>query len=113
MVSNIGVDQAADHVQIATLDQTKQREFLFFQNDSDLSYSKQKKLVDSIVEEQGKTIVDAEGDILRGLQVVEHSCGITTLLQGETLPSISRDLDTFSYKLPLGVCAGKLDHFEL
>lgn len=72
----------------------------------------QKKLVDSIVQEQGKTVVDAEGDVLRGLQVVEHACGITSLLQGETLQSISRDLDTFSYKMPLGVCAGEFKIFH-
>lgn len=64
-------------------------------------------MVESIVEEQGKTIVDAEGDVLRGLQVVEHACGITSLLMGETMQSISRDMDTFSYRMPLGVCAGK------
>lgn len=60
----------------------------------------------SIVEEQGKTVVDAEGDVLRGLQVVEHACGITSLLMGETMPSITRDMDTYSFRMPLGVCAG-------
>lgn len=40
------------------------------------------------------------------IEVVEHACGITSLQLGETLPSISRDMDTFSYRIPLGVCAG-------
>ena len=53
-------------------------------------------------------MVDAEGDVFRGLQVVEHACGITSLLMGETLPAISQDLDSYSYRLPLGVVAGKV-----
>lgn len=38
--------------------------------------------------------------------MVEHCCSIPSLLQGETLNGIAKDLDTYSYKLPLGVCAG-------
>lgn len=56
--------------------------------------------------EIGKTTADAEGEILRGLQVVEHSCSITNLQLGETLPGIAKDMDTVSYRMPLGVCAG-------
>jgi len=59
-----------------------------------------------IVEEQGKTLKDAEGDIFRGLEVVELTCGIGGLLQGETMGNVSRNIDTISYKRPLGVCAG-------
>ncbi|KAG1657000.1 putative methylmalonate-semialdehyde dehydrogenase [acylating], mitochondrial [Nymphon striatum] len=65
-----------------------------------------KRLAESITLEQGKTLADAEGDVLRGLQVVEHACSITSLQLGETLPSISRDMDTHTYRVPLGVCAG-------
>jgi len=39
-------------------------------------------------------------------EVVEHCCSVTSLQLGETLPNISRDLDTHSYRLPLGVTAG-------
>lgn len=39
-------------------------------------------------------------------EVVEHTCSITSLMLGETLPSISKDMDTYTYRLPLGVCAG-------
>lgn len=39
----------------------------------------------SIVTEQGKTFADAKGDVLRGLQVCETACGITTQLPGEVL----------------------------
>jgi len=64
------------------------------------------KLAANITLEQGKTIPDAEGDVMRGLQVVEHACSITSLQLGETLPSISKDMDTHSYRVPLGVCGG-------
>jgi acyl-CoA reductase-like NAD-dependent aldehyde dehydrogenase len=40
------------------------------------------------------------------LEVVEHACGVPSLLLGETLPNISKDLDTHSYRVPLGVTAG-------
>jgi len=63
-------------------------------------------LAKNITKEQGKTLVDAEGDVLRGLQVVEHCCGITSLQMGETMPNIAKDMDTYSYTLPLGVTAG-------
>lgn len=56
--------------------------------------------------EQGKTLPDAEGDVMRGLQVVEHLCGIPNLMLGETLTGISKDMDLTSWRAPLGVCAG-------
>lgn len=59
-------------------------------------------LAKNITKEQGKTFVDAEGDVLRGLQVVEHCCSMTSLQMGETMPNIAKDMDTYSYTLPLG-----------
>merc|ERR1712001_18183 len=56
--------------------------------------------------EQGKTLPDAEGDVLRGLQVVEQCCSNTNLLLGETMTGISKDMDLTSYRIPIGVCAG-------
>merc|ERR1712029_310499 len=56
--------------------------------------------------EQGKTLPDADGDVMRGLQVVEQCCNVTNLLIGETLPGITKDMDLTTYKVPLGVCAG-------
>ncbi|MCL4419852.1 CoA-acylating methylmalonate-semialdehyde dehydrogenase, partial [Patescibacteria group bacterium] len=46
------------------------------------------------------------GDVFRGLEVVESSCGIGPLIMGETLENLSRGLDTYSYRQPLGVTAG-------
>ncbi|CAB4374847.1 Methylmalonate-semialdehyde dehydrogenase [Rhizophagus irregularis] len=63
------------------------------------------KIAKSITEEQGKTLADAKGDVLRGRQVVEHACGITNLLLGEQL-AVSNDMDTYTIREPLGVTAG-------
>ncbi|KAK8162701.1 Aldehyde/histidinol dehydrogenase [Phyllosticta citrichinensis] len=62
------------------------------------------RLAASITLEQGKTFADAKGDVLRGLQVAETACGITTQLTGELL-EVSKDMETRSYKEPLGVTA--------
>jgi len=59
-----------------------------------------------LTEEQGKTIQDAEGDIFRGLEVVEMSTSVPTMIQGETLQGVANGVDVHSYRVPLGVCAG-------
>ncbi|KAJ3361691.1 hypothetical protein HDU91_003800 [Kappamyces sp. JEL0680] len=59
----------------------------------------------SIVTEQGKTFADAKGDVLRGLQVVEATCGIPTSLLGEKL-TVANSMDTYTIREPLGVVAG-------
>lgn len=63
-------------------------------------------LAKSITTEQGKTLADARGDVFRGLEVVEHTCSTASLMMGETMESVSRGMDSYSYKQPLGVCAG-------
>lgn len=60
------------------------------------------RLAASITLEQGKTFADAKGDVLRGLQVAETACGITTQLTGEVL-EVAKDMETRSYREPLGV----------
>jgi len=62
------------------------------------------RLAASITLEQGKTFADAKGDVLRGLQVVETACGITSQLMGEVL-EVAKDMETRTYKEPLGVVA--------
>jgi malonate-semialdehyde dehydrogenase (acetylating) / methylmalonate-semialdehyde dehydrogenase len=59
-----------------------------------------------ICQEHGKSIVDANGDIFRGYEVVEHVCSMTSLAQGESLQSVAKNVDIYSYRVPLGVCAG-------
>ncbi|CAD6340689.1 unnamed protein product [Miscanthus lutarioriparius] len=64
------------------------------------------KLAENITTEQGKTLKDAWGDVFRGLEVVEHACGMGTLQMGEYVSNVSNGIDTFSIREPLGVCAG-------
>ncbi|XP_053608756.1 probable methylmalonate-semialdehyde/malonate-semialdehyde dehydrogenase [acylating], mitochondrial isoform X2 [Plodia interpunctella] len=66
----------------------------------------QSKLAAKITEEQGKTLADAEGDVLRGIQSVEHCCSITSLQLGDSIQNIAKDMDTHCYKVPLGVVGG-------
>jgi len=56
--------------------------------------------------EQGKTLPDAEGDVFRGLEVVEHAAAIGNLQLGELANNVAAGVDTYSILQPLGVCAG-------
>ena len=59
-----------------------------------------------ISEEHGKIFSDAQGEIMRGLEVVEFACGIPHLLKGEFTEQVARGIDSWSVRQPLGVCAG-------
>jgi malonate-semialdehyde dehydrogenase (acetylating) / methylmalonate-semialdehyde dehydrogenase len=65
-----------------------------------------KKLAACLTNEQGKTLPDAEGDIFRGLEVVEHACSIGTLSMGEFAENVAGGVDTYFIRQPIGVCAG-------
>jgi malonate-semialdehyde dehydrogenase (acetylating) / methylmalonate-semialdehyde dehydrogenase len=56
--------------------------------------------------EHGKVLEDAKGEVLRGLEVVEFACGIPHLLKGEYSDQVSTTVDAYSFRRPLGVCAG-------
>ena len=56
--------------------------------------------------EQGKTLPDAEGDVFRGLEVVEHASAIGNLQLGELANNVANGVDTYTLLQPLGVCAG-------
>ena len=56
--------------------------------------------------EHGKTIVDAKGDIQRGLEVIEFACGIPHLLKGEFTEGAGPNIDMYNIRQPLGVVAG-------
>lgn len=66
----------------------------------------QEELAGIICEELGKTHEDAMGDVWRGIEVVEHAANIPSLMMGETVENVARNIDTYSYTQPLGVCAG-------
>ncbi len=59
-----------------------------------------------IVSEHGKVYEDAKGSLTRGLEVVEFACGIPHLLKGEFSENVGTDVDSWSIRQPLGVCAG-------
>ena len=65
-----------------------------------------KKLAACLTAEQGKTLPDAEGDIFRGLEVVEHATSVGTLSLGEIAENVAGGVDTYFIRQPLGVCAG-------
>ncbi len=56
--------------------------------------------------EHGKTLEDAKGSVIRGLEVVEFASGIPHLLKGEFSSNVGTNIDSWSLKQPLGICAG-------
>ena len=64
------------------------------------------RLAASVTAELGKTGPDAQGDVFRGLEVVEHACGIASLQMGGLVENVATDVNTFSMLQPIGVCAG-------
>jgi malonate-semialdehyde dehydrogenase (acetylating) / methylmalonate-semialdehyde dehydrogenase len=64
------------------------------------------ELATILAKENGKTFADAQGDVWRGIEVIEHACNIPTLMMGETVENVARSIDSYSYQQPLGVCAG-------
>jgi malonate-semialdehyde dehydrogenase (acetylating)/methylmalonate-semialdehyde dehydrogenase len=64
------------------------------------------ELADLVTGEHGKTLADAHGEIDAGLDVARFACGIPHLLKGEFSENVSRGLDTYSIRQPLGVVAG-------
>jgi malonate-semialdehyde dehydrogenase (acetylating)/methylmalonate-semialdehyde dehydrogenase len=65
-----------------------------------------KQLAELISDEHGKVLSDAAGEVQRGLEVIEFACGIPQLLKGEYSDQASTGVDVFSFREPLGVCAG-------
>jgi malonate-semialdehyde dehydrogenase (acetylating) / methylmalonate-semialdehyde dehydrogenase len=59
-----------------------------------------------ISSEHGKVLSDARGELQRGVEVVEFACGIPHLLKGEFSAGVSRGVDMYSLRQPLGVVAG-------
>lgn len=56
--------------------------------------------------EHGKTLPDAEGEVGRGLEVIEHACSMTSLQLGEYAENAATGIDVYTLIQPLGVCAG-------
>jgi malonate-semialdehyde dehydrogenase (acetylating)/methylmalonate-semialdehyde dehydrogenase len=64
------------------------------------------QLARMIGSEHGKVLSDATGEVTRGIEVVEFACGIPHLLKGEFTENVGSQVDAYSVRQPLGVCAG-------
>jgi len=82
---------------------TRARIFLKYQQ---LIREHVQELAAILTAEQGKTLPDAEGDVFRGLEVVEHAAAIGNLQLGELANNVAGGVDTYTLLQPLGVCAG-------
>jgi len=72
----------------------------------ELVRERQAALAQAITREQGKLLSDANGEISRGLEVVEFASGIAHLIKGEHSDQVAAGVDQFSMRQPLGVVAG-------
>ncbi len=72
----------------------------------DLLHRDMDKLAEALSEQHGKTLPDAKGDVIRGLEVVEYCIGAPQLLKGEYTDGAGPGIDMYSMKQALGVTAG-------
>ena len=63
-------------------------------------------LAHMITAEHGKVFIDAQGEVARGIDIVEFSCGIPQLLKGDFTDQVSTGMDNWTLRQPLGVVAG-------
>jgi malonate-semialdehyde dehydrogenase (acetylating) / methylmalonate-semialdehyde dehydrogenase len=59
-----------------------------------------------ITAEHGKVFSDAQGEVTRGIEIVEFACGIPQLLKGDYTDQVSTGIDNWTLRQPLGVVAG-------
>ena len=64
------------------------------------------ELAELLASEHGKVVDDAQGDIQRGLEVIEYACGIPQVLKGEYTLGAGPGIDVYSQRMPLGIGAG-------
>lgn len=72
----------------------------------DLLEKYQLDLARIVTREHGKTLDDAKGSVARAIEVVEFHCGLVTQLQGSFSANVSSQIDCYTLRQPLGVCAG-------
>ncbi|MCC6365367.1 MAG: CoA-acylating methylmalonate-semialdehyde dehydrogenase [Bryobacterales bacterium] len=59
-----------------------------------------------LTRENGKTLEDAKASVRRGIQMVEVACGMPSLMMGDSLHDVAKDIDCHTIRQPLGVCVG-------
>jgi malonate-semialdehyde dehydrogenase (acetylating) / methylmalonate-semialdehyde dehydrogenase len=72
----------------------------------ELVHNRREDIARILTAEHGKVLSDAMGEVTRGLEVIEHACGIPTLLRGNHSEQASTGIDVYSIRQPLGVVAG-------
>jgi malonate-semialdehyde dehydrogenase (acetylating) / methylmalonate-semialdehyde dehydrogenase len=64
------------------------------------------ELASTLTAENGKTIDDARAEVRRAIQMVEVACGMPSLMMGDSLNDVAREIDCKTIRQPIGVCAG-------
>ena len=82
---------------------TKRTQILF--SFRELVNKNKEKIAELITAEHGKVLSDAQGEVTRGLEVVEFACGIAHLLKGGFSEEVSTGVDVYSIRQPLGPVA--------
>lgn len=59
-----------------------------------------------VTREHGKTLAESRAEVQRAVEMVEFSCGIPSMIVGDTLPNIAKDVDAETNRHPVGVCVG-------
>jgi malonate-semialdehyde dehydrogenase (acetylating)/methylmalonate-semialdehyde dehydrogenase len=67
--------------------------------------ARQDDLARSVTIEMGKTLVDAQAEVARMIEMVECACAIPTTMQGRILEDVARNIDAETIRQPVGVCA--------
>ena len=102
---DLAVEKASDAFVSWSIKPPAQRAKIIFKF-KELVEKNSDEIIKLIVSEHGKVYEDAKGSLARGLEVVEFSCGIPHLLKGEFTENVGTDVDSWSIRQALGVCAG-------
>jgi malonate-semialdehyde dehydrogenase (acetylating)/methylmalonate-semialdehyde dehydrogenase len=70
-----------------------------------LVYENREEMARLVTRDHGKTFPDALAEVTRGLETIEYACGLPVHLAGLMTPNVSRDVDAFTLRAPLGVTA--------
>jgi malonate-semialdehyde dehydrogenase (acetylating)/methylmalonate-semialdehyde dehydrogenase len=68
--------------------------------------ARSEELARLIASEHGKVLSDAQGEVTRGMEVVEFACGMPHLQKGEHSMNVGTGVDSYSMYQPLGICVG-------
>jgi len=72
----------------------------------DLIVQHSEEIARTVTREHGKTLVEARASVQRGMEVVEFACGVPSLIMGQSIQNIAREVDCETIRHPVGVCAG-------